>query len=159
MSRTVRIRASRKNDQGLDCVLLVRETGEEKIISPTFRFPKEPGWGLPGGRVHPGEDMLEAAIREFYEETGLQATFPMDPLARIMHNENHIILLYEPATVSGVIAPRDKNIVKAEWIPLAYLMPDVDGQIKPLPDNGKDYNVYRMHYPMILKDFAKVALV
>ncbi len=159
MSRTVRIRASRKNDQGLDCVLLVLETGEDKVISPSYSFRKEPGWGLPGGRVHPGEDMLEAAMREFYEETGLKASFPMDPAARIKHTESHVILLFEPLTVEGVISPRDKAIVKAEWVPLAYLITDDDGKIPQIGYDGKDYGVYRMHYPMIHRDFANVVLV
>ncbi len=28
-------------------------------------------WGLPGGRIEPGESVTEAAVREVYEETGL----------------------------------------------------------------------------------------
>jgi len=30
-------------------------------------------WGLPGGSLEPGESMEQVAIRELYEETGLQA--------------------------------------------------------------------------------------
>lgn len=30
-------------------------------------------WGIPGGGMEPGETFLETAIRETYEETGLQA--------------------------------------------------------------------------------------
>lgn len=30
-------------------------------------------WGLPGGSMEPGEEMKEVAVRELFEETGLEA--------------------------------------------------------------------------------------
>ncbi len=30
-------------------------------------------WGLPGGKIDPGEEKIEAAVRELYEETGIIA--------------------------------------------------------------------------------------
>ena len=40
-----------------------------------IRRGREPGrglWSLPGGRCEPGEDAAAAAVRETYEETGLE---------------------------------------------------------------------------------------
>ncbi len=161
MSRTVRIRATRKNGEGLDCVLLVLETGEHKTINPNFSFDKGAGWGLPGGRVQPGEDIWNAAIREFKEETGLpgETIIPPDPAARIKHTESHVILLFEAKDPDGALLPQDPAIVRAEWVPLAYLIPDEDGRIQPIPHNGKEYPVYAMHQPMILLNFSNVTLV
>jgi 8-oxo-dGTP diphosphatase len=42
-----------------------------------IRRGREPGrglWSLPGGRCEPGEDAAAAAVRETYEETGLEVT-------------------------------------------------------------------------------------
>ena len=37
-------------------------------------------WSIPKGLVEPGEDLLQAAQREFHEETGMQARGPFTPL-------------------------------------------------------------------------------
>jgi len=41
------------------------------------------GWYLPAGRVEPGETLAEAAVRETFEESGLQVT--LDGLLRLEH--------------------------------------------------------------------------
>lgn len=41
-------------------------------------------WTIPKGGMHPGEDPLDAAIREFKEETGFEACAPYVPLGSIV---------------------------------------------------------------------------
>jgi predicted NUDIX family NTP pyrophosphohydrolase len=41
-------------------------------------------WTIPKGGMHPGEDPLDAAIREFKEETGFEACAPYVPLGSII---------------------------------------------------------------------------
>lgn len=44
-------------------------------------------WGLPGGRIDPGESVLEACEREVYEETGLVVQY--EKLVGIYTGLNH----------------------------------------------------------------------
>jgi mutator protein MutT len=53
------------------CVLIISDDGKILAVS---RKNNPQDFGLPGGKVDPGEDSREAAVRELYEETGLIAT-------------------------------------------------------------------------------------
>ena len=51
-----------------------------------FWAKKDAGaWFLAKGEIHPGEDELAAAQREFYEETGLQPVPPFLSLGSVKH--------------------------------------------------------------------------
>jgi 8-oxo-dGTP pyrophosphatase MutT (NUDIX family) len=53
---------------------LFEEDGEARIvlIRRTLALPVHPGEiAIPGGRVHPGESMIDAALRETHEEVGI----------------------------------------------------------------------------------------
>jgi 8-oxo-dGTP pyrophosphatase MutT (NUDIX family) len=49
------------------CVVL---TKDDRILGVTRKY-NHSDWGLPGGKLDPGETALEAIIRESKEETGL----------------------------------------------------------------------------------------
>jgi predicted NUDIX family NTP pyrophosphohydrolase len=48
-------------------------------------------WTIPKGGIHPGEDPLETAIREFTEETGFMPRGPFIPLGRITQRSGKIV--------------------------------------------------------------------
>jgi 8-oxo-dGTP pyrophosphatase MutT (NUDIX family) len=52
--------------------VVIRE-GAALLVRRSHR-PDAGLWGFPGGKREPGETALDCAIRELFEETGLQAT-------------------------------------------------------------------------------------
>ena len=66
------------HDSHPDGVILYGVHGEKRdklVLVRQFRYPVNGYvYEFPAGLVEPGEDMLDAGIREMYEETGLQFT-------------------------------------------------------------------------------------
>ena len=50
---------------------------------PFFKNKDDGAWTIPKGEIEPGEDLLEAAKREFKEETGVTPTGPFIALTPI----------------------------------------------------------------------------
>lgn len=48
-------------------------------------------WTIPKGGVHPGEELLDAAIREFREETGFEPAPPFLPLGSIVQRSGKLV--------------------------------------------------------------------
>jgi len=73
------------HDSHPDGVILYGVYGENKdkvVLVRQFRYPINGYvYEFPAGLVEPGEDMLQAGIREMYEETGLEFT-PADATAQ-----------------------------------------------------------------------------
>lgn len=58
---------------------------------PYFRNKDDGAWTIPKGEVEPGEDMLEAARREFAEETGVAPTGPFVALTPVTQKGGKIV--------------------------------------------------------------------
>lgn len=61
-------------------VLIYATSGDRLLVFDEPDFP-DVLWQVPGGTVEPEEDVAEAAVREFVEETGLTPPNPLIPLA------------------------------------------------------------------------------
>jgi 8-oxo-dGTP pyrophosphatase MutT (NUDIX family) len=64
------------------CVLIERDG---KVLAVARRGTTDQ-WGLPGGKVDPGEEPREALIREMREETGI--SLDPDALHKVFHRED-----------------------------------------------------------------------
>ncbi len=71
--------------RGLLEVLLVHPGG------PFFRNRDEGAWTIPKGEIEPGEDELQAARREFQEETGTCPDGPFEPLSSIRQKGGKVV--------------------------------------------------------------------
>lgn len=70
-------------------------------------------WGLPGGRIDPGESVSEAAVREALEETGLQVRVTAfvglysEPALRVVVYPDNVVqlvdVMVEAEIVSGAL--------------------------------------------------------
>ena len=76
--KSVDVLKAATGDNHADGVILYGVYGEQKdkvVLVRQFRYPINGYvYEFPAGLVEPGEDMLEAGIREMYEETGLSFT-------------------------------------------------------------------------------------
>jgi 8-oxo-dGTP pyrophosphatase MutT (NUDIX family) len=61
----------KQNTKQAACCLVLADDGKVLAVS---RRDDPNAWGMPGGKVDPGEEPMEAAARELKEETGLDAT-------------------------------------------------------------------------------------
>ena len=102
-------------------------------------------WTMPGGTMEFGESLLQCAVREVEEETGLKICLSdvigtyTDPDIRIAYSDGEVrqefTVLYKGECVSGNIS-LDEESTAWRWIPLneVSLLPMADSQRKRIED-------------------------
>lgn len=98
-------------------------------------------WSLPGGRVHHGELLAEAVVRELAEETGMEGV--CGPLVgvveRFIEGRHYVILDHRVTLLEPDAAPHaGDDAADVAWVPLDEVAewPLVDGLAEFLHDNG-----------------------
>jgi len=81
-------------------------TGEVLVQNRIGRWP---GWSFPGGKVDPGENFNDCAVREIKEETGLDITdlehHGVAHWCNLDTNDRYIVFLYKTQNYSGELIP------------------------------------------------------
>ena len=92
------------------CILIEREG---KVLAVSRKNNPE-AFGLPGGKVEPGESLEEAASRELQEETGLILNNPRSVFKRMPDPKDPYLCTTFVGDISGEISTQEKGIVA--WV-------------------------------------------
>ena len=84
---------------------------------PFYKNKDEGVWSIPKGLPDKGEDLLDAACREFTEETGLTASPPYLPLDTIKQKGGKLVHAWAFEGTWDEAAGIKSNSFKLEWPP------------------------------------------
>src|SRR6202012_3897085 len=98
-----------------------RKTGALEVFlahpgGPFWAKKDEGAWSIPKGLVDPGEDYLEAAKREFEEETSIHGSEPCLPLGEIRQKSGKRILAWAFQQSEDIQSVKS-NLFTLEWPP------------------------------------------
>ena len=114
--------------------------GDELLLVRRGREPAVGEWSVPGGRVEPGETLMEAVVREREEETGLRGVCgPLVGWVERIGDDWHFVILDFEATVAGDAEPlAGDDALEARWWPVGEVakLDLVDGLAEFLHDYG-----------------------
>jgi ADP-ribose pyrophosphatase YjhB (NUDIX family) len=104
------------------------------------RGPAAGQWSVPGGRVEPGELLVEAVVRELGEETGLEAVCGrlVGVAERLGDGHHYVILDYEATVLDGAEPVAGDDAAEVAWVPLHLVAEQrlVDGLAEFLHEHG-----------------------
>jgi predicted NUDIX family NTP pyrophosphohydrolase len=96
---------------------------------PFFSKKDEGYWGIPKGLVEEKEEIMQAAIREFEEETGIQSKGKYIPLGTITQKNNKIVHAWAFESDNSEQIDIVCNTFEMEWPPRSgkkQKFPEVD---------------------------------
>jgi predicted NUDIX family NTP pyrophosphohydrolase len=115
-------------------ILLFRNIGHLEIFlvhpgGPFWANKDDGAWSIPKGEYSDNEEALEAAIREFKEETGLEVRGDFMPLEPVLQKAGKQVLAW---AVEGDVDAKaiTSNAFKMEWPPRS-------GKFKSFPEVDK----------------------
>jgi predicted NUDIX family NTP pyrophosphohydrolase len=117
-------------------LLMYRRNGDALEIllchpgGPLYEHKDHGCWGIPKGQVEANETIVEAAFREFTEETGLRIEAPeLIPLGKVMERNGKAVYAWAFEGDCNTGMPVESNLFEMEWPPQSGRMqffPEVD---------------------------------
>ncbi len=102
--------------------------GEERVhLTRRCIHPFCGQWVMPGGKIDPGESILEALHREVEEEVGIGVRIEglIDVFEHIgvgEKNDHFVILYYRAAPLALTLVPNGEECTEAMWVPKELLV-------------------------------------
>ncbi|BBB90627.1 MAG TPA: NUDIX domain-containing protein [Methylomusa anaerophila] len=73
-------------------------------------------WGIPKGGLEPGETLLDGAVREFAEETGITPQYnELIPLGRVLERPRKFVYIWAFPGDCDTSEPVSSNLFEMEW--------------------------------------------
>lgn len=102
--------------------LVINEKNEVLVVSDRYAMIPN-SWKLPGGYVEPRENLIDAAIREVDEETGIRTEFRSVVSLRHAHggtfgcSDLYVVIALKPLNLDFKRCERE--IARLQWMPIA----------------------------------------
>lgn len=102
------------------CAGVVCFRGEEVLLIQRGKAPRLGQWSIPGGRIESGEAAAVAALRELYEETGVEAELlGLIDVVDYIAPERHYVLIDYAARWTGGEPIAGDDAADARFVPVA----------------------------------------
>jgi 8-oxo-dGTP diphosphatase len=104
--------------------VVAQQDGKLLLVQQQAPIDTFPSWGLPGGQVEPGEELLAGLQRELLEETGLHLVgtpiiaFVIQVFLETEEDRQEALAFHFVCEVEGQIDPQDPDglVLSAHWV-------------------------------------------